>query len=537
MRFPKNSLRLLFALIYYLATASVALPQMNPNVPKPQSPFANRVLEGTRMLQKREYDGALRAFQDLLEAAKRSGNKEWEGDCYFYLGLTRQQQAEARGWGTETVSLAKEAEAFYEAALRIRPDSAPILNNLAQVYLRTGRKDRAAGLMNKAILLGGKQQPFYTMNYAEYLAGSGDWRGARDNYGKVLEAQPENLEAHNRLVKLDLGHDQTHLADYLWEIVKKGQVLRAQKTVVNILSEGTWKGAKEELIAIVAASLSKQYYEPAGYSQMDIAAQLEKVGRDPSIGLGVAELRHLHEGGMDPSRYPWWGKRAVDSRDPPRGIWPRDAFRQLIRSLGNWYEKGDPGLAEQYYLLSANLSETEIDPTALLALADLYVTQERKADLDRLAREYVFRLFTGKGRAYRHSQVDRIFEFHRALGVIYGYLEQWGASDVPTSAVFQLEHAREIARRRRGEDLVFEPRLVALLAMAYERKSPPEPERSVQLRLEFAESYLQQKKERDAAEILKPLDPNRLPAAISDADRAKLVRLRFEAKLDRPHLP
>ena len=187
--------------------------------------------------------------------------------------------------------------------------------------------------------------------------------------------------------------------------------------------------------------------------------------------------------------------------DPPRGIWPRDAFRGLIRSLGNWQQhSGSLSRAESFYRLSIDLNRREIDPIACLALADLYISQDRVSDVDRLMNQLGPELFYGKAAAYRGSQWQKIYEFHRTLGLLYSYLKRWGDSGNPASAIFQLEHAMQAAARLNVRP---EPRLVDNLATAYENST--QFERGSSLRLRYAEEFIQEKDYISARELLAPL--------------------------------
>ena len=422
-----------------------------------------------RPREPKDYEGTVARYKESLRLARQAGDKKAEADCFFYLGLTRQQQASAKGWGPEAQPSILEAEQYYKQALAIRPDSASTLNNLAQLYLRTGRKQEAEELLKKAVALGDSKQAFYAKNYGDLLTSDRDSQRAQQYYELAAKSQPENAEAHEKLVGSYLTVNPKGLGEYLWGLVKSGQVLRAQDTAISSLDkEGLDIPTKEELLTIAAVSLSKQYYNPSKFADSATGSRLARFVEDPAIGPGVSQILLLHVGvSFEPSRYRWWGQRGKPDLDPPRGVWPRDGFRQLIRTLGRRFQRQkDAKLAEQYYLLSMRLDQQEVDPEASLVLADLYVAQGRIEDLTRMLEQYAPSLFHGKGIAYRRSQAEKIYEYHRTLGVIYSYLGRWGSSGEPASAIFQLNGAVEMARELGCSP---EPRIINFLAEAYRK--------------------------------------------------------------------
>jgi len=470
--------------------------------PKENPLFAAKVQEGRNALESQDFERAVAAFQTAQSLAIQDRNTKWEADCDFYLGLTRQQQAEKLSWGAEAQTAIAESEKFYKRALALRPDSAATLNNLAQLYVQTGRENEAPELLRKAVSLKDQQSDITAQNYAAVLESKGDTASASEYYAMVATSEPGNMDAYEKAVGGYLKADPKGLGGYLWDLLKAGQVLRVQQSAIRALQQREWEPEqRRELLSLVAASLSQQRYDPAKYEDTFAAKNLGSFAGDAVIGKGVTELEQLHQGSLDAAAFSWWAEAGDLHADPPRGMWPRDAFRSLIRGLANWYQgRGDLKRAETAYRLAVLLNRQEIDPTACLALADLYIAQERVDDVDHLLKDVAPELFYGKEQAYRSSQWRKIYEFHRALGLIYSYLKRWGNDNTPTSAIFQLKHAMDAAARLKIKP---EPRLVDSLATAYE--STGAAEYGSALRLRYAEEYASEKDYINAAELLAPL--------------------------------
>ena len=208
-------------------------------------------------------------------------------------------------------------------------------------------------------------------------------------------------------------------------------------------------------------------------------------------------------------------------------MWPADGFRGLIRSLGSRYKQiGEPGRAESYYRLAADLRPYDVDPAAIRDLTQLYIEENQLPKVNRLAEEYVDRLFHGKGGAYRNSRLRKIFEYHRTLGVLYATIGRWGDSYRVDSAIFQLEHAREKSReveeRAQGalpERYRFSPDMVNMLATGY--VATDQLSRSYELRVKEAERFQQQGDAEAVRKVLEPIKTQELPAGL----RSRIDRL------------
>jgi tetratricopeptide (TPR) repeat protein len=254
---------------------------------------------------------------------------------------------------------------------------------------------------------------------------------------------------------------------------------------------------------------------------LEFAGRLAELGSDPDIGRGALDIRTLHDlEALDPRRYGWWADKTHEYEDPPRGVWPADGFRALVRSLGGRYKQiGERRKAENYYRLAIDLRPYDVDPAAIRDLTQLYIEENQLPKVNLLAEEYEDRLFRAKGAAYRSSRLRKIFEFHRTLGVLYATIGRWGDSYRVDSAIFQLEHAqeksREVEERAEGvlpEKYRFSPDMVNMLATGY--VATDQPSRSYELRVEEAERFQQQGDAEAVRKVLEPIKTQELPVGL-----------------------
>ena len=473
---------------------------------------------------RREALGAGR-YEEALELFTKASSEASERDTMdrllFYRAVTYQQMAEDAE-GDRRQALLQRSARLYDAYLEARPESGAATNNLAKVYAALGWNDTAAELFEEALAREDDKQGLYLKNYADFLDETGKWEEAKKLYSRIVEEQPVSPALQQTMVERFGEAGTEELAGLLWQLLEAGSARQAAGGALDALADGRGdKRDRFELLAIVSAALSRITYNPSSYTELEIAGRLADLASDPDIGRGVHEMKMLHDTeALDASRYGWWAEKTIDDVDPPRGMWPADSFRALIRSLGSRYRQiGELRTAESYYRLAADLRPYDVDPTAIRDLTQLYIEENQLPRVNQLAEEYEERLFRGKGGAYRNSQLRKIFDYHRTLGELYATIGRWGDSNRVDSAIFQLEHAREKSReieeRAEGappERYRFSPEMVNLLATGY--VAIEQPSRSYELRVNEAERFKMQGDDDAVRKVLEPIKTLELPSGL-----------------------
>lgn len=493
--------------------------------------FDEIVNAGKYNLELREFEMAFQIFQEGFVLADSIEDNKWQANLLFYMGLTRQQQAEDSNEKIKRKEYFELAISEYKRLLQLQPNSGVAKNNLAQIYSQLGEKDKAEQLYKEAIELEDQKEPFYVMNFAEFLSTTGNQERAIDYYNIVLTKQPENVHAYQKLIDIYSATDSSKLLPFFWEDLNNGYVIRTQKSALESLNKIKWfEREKEELLTIIVVCLSKQYYDPRIFLDSDVYLVLEKSETDQSIGDGIKELFDLHFiSDLSNSNFNWWRHKIKPYYEAPRGVWPGEGFMMLMRSIGDWYRyNGKYKESEMIYLLSAEFSY-EPDSESLLRLTDLYLTIDDMNKLEILVNKYIPRLFDIKRIAYEKGDVKKIYYLHRALGVIYANLKQWGNESIVTSAIFQLEHAIKTIRiinssAEKEEDKInLEPRLVSLLADGYNHNG--DSVKAFSVRIEAAQEYIQNNDMTSAKLVLDPIQENGMPNRIDPNDKRLYLEL------------
>lgn len=437
-----------------------------------QSPLLSTYLDGGRQaLLTEDFETASNNFLKGSELASQEGDSHSRSRFLFYLGLTQQQQANLVTDASMKADLLYKAMVNYQIANQLRPNSGPILNNLASVHEQRGELDLAEQTLLQAIDLNDNMHGFYLANYADFLSEAGNWKKAAEKYSESLAVQPENEQTFQKLLKLYLTYDRSRVGGCLWQEIERGQVLTAQSSALDLLEgkemsdreleessavTGDWNSdAREEFLTVVVVSLGKQYYDPLAFLQTDIAKRLKSLADDDLIGEAVSQVLLLHEGANFGHReYGWWAQRIQSFAEAPDEIGPLEGFRRLARSLGNWFQRSeeDYARARKYYELAVLLNEREPDPKALLDLLAAHLNDGPSPEIEQLQSEYESQQSRWKTRKYntptdyRNSRLLEIYEYHYLLGAIYSLMNNWGDSVTRASAIFQLEHAVRAAQ-------------------------------------------------------------------------------------------
>lgn len=493
----------------------------------------DRTAMGLTALEEGRFGEARRIFRQGVAEARASGEAARLGSAHFYLGLVDQQQAPTQTDPNRRSALLSSALAQYRRAIAAAPESAGVLNNMARVQWELGQTNAALASLSQAVALNDPRRGFYTEQYADLLLQAGRWRDACRFYAVVAGEQPQNRKVHRKMVDACMRHGPDLLGWYLWELARSGQVLQVQDHVLQVVADPAWSFLQRaELMGLLAYCLARKNETPQEWNDSPAGRRIRELVDHPEIGPGAKGLVHLYaQEPLVPENVRWWTRLIESGQEPHRGIWPYEAFLELVRSLGDRAgADGNLERKEQFYLFAVAAKPGAPDPEALLGLANLYSERGETAKIQALLQRHQVDIFEGKGQAYSHSQTETIYRYHMALGVIYSQLEQWKTPGVIDSALFQLNRAVETADRLNRSSatgggsgagttaapVVVPTRLVDLLAAGYEKTG--QRDAAVRTRFDQAERYLKIDQPEAAARVMAPLKssvpppPGRPPA-------------------------
>ncbi len=130
----------------------------------------------------------------------------------------------------------EDAQFALEKLVEISPDQAEIYRELANVYLRTGQKDKAEAMLAKVDSLGGQQDPNVLYNLGAERFNASDFEAAAGFFARAASAKPEFAEAHLRL-----GYCQLNLG-------KKAEAIASLKRFLELQPQGEDAKTARELL-------------------------------------------------------------------------------------------------------------------------------------------------------------------------------------------------------------------------------------------------------------------------------------------------
>ncbi len=456
--------------------------------------------------------------------------------AYFYLGAMKQAAAEGQ---PNAAAKLRAGRRYYESALAIDPQLGGALNNLARTQLQLGAPQEALRTIDLAVALKDGRDALYLQTRADIAEKAGDAKAASAASLQALLAAPQDEARLERFARQAAAADPGSLIDATDRLLARGESLAAQSIILEALVREA--APSESLIERLADALAAQRYDPRKFAGLPAGAVLVKLRADATLGQPARELLALHARPVaEPGKYPWWS-RGFNPYDRTAPGSRAERLQRLASSLARWYRDGNsadeiaPGVP--YAELASELNGESIEPRAILELATMYAAAGQRDDLQRLGNTRIKKLFDGKMAAYHEAQSSGdyrgIYDFHMALGAIYGNLEQWtdpNGGEQPTSAIFQLKRARWAAGKINEklpadskERVVVPSAAIQLLATAYERTGRTDD--SLKLRIEAANERVG-KNPKLAYEVLmsgkQPVDVSRAsPAVRADFEKAQ----------------
>jgi len=497
------------------------------------APSVNSALVKAReLLRAGDINQATTVLQSARVQAASTGAEVEEASALFYLGAAQQARIQSEALPEHERQTARAAAiAAYQESLQVNPASGPALNNLAQLYRAEPEKRADAdALLAKAIALGDPHKGVYLLNRAALKRDAGDMPAALQLAEQAAADDRADLEAHQMIVDVALASPSTApLLAYLKELDDAGLVARALDTAASALQR--FPTERAQLLTSIAASLGNAAYTawPPSFAKTDAGKSVQQFLGDETIGVGVRQLFDMLEGPVPAESLTWW-RRGFSTHERVVAGSPPAAMQGLMRRCAEIYRsRGDLAnlqRAESYYRMAIDLSGPGTDSSAFVALAELLFASGRVDELSQLVERYEGPLLESKGMAIAQADYRQIFELRLTLGMMYGYLRRWNnPQERYKSAIWMLEHARESAvdynrGRSPAEQIALPPDAVKMLAAGYAQTG--DARKSIAVRLDAAEGYLQTDQRERAAEVLDAGWRSALPADLDASLRQRL---------------
>jgi tetratricopeptide (TPR) repeat protein len=516
-----------------MAGQNAASPAAAAAAPAPQQPV-DEIARGEELYRRGQISGAARIFEARALAEPTPAE---QSSTLFRLGVQWQGEM-SKAAAHQRAEVRDAAISAYQQTLRINPDSGAALNNLAQMLKADAtRAAEADSLLARAIALGDSRKGVYLMNRAANRRDAGDLAAATLYAQQAAADDKGNLGAHDLVMDLlEKRQDARALLAYIHDLAARGLVVRALDSAARGMK--SLPEARKQLLTAVASTISSESYtaDPWEFDQTDAGRAIASYRADPVIGGGVNELFAVLHAPRPAESLRWWREGHNGFSQPPAGS-PAEAMQNLMRRCGEIYQLAGDQRAEGYYRMGVWLGgRRNIDPRALLGLAEILYERGRLDDLNQLLTENEPGLMQAKGETIAAADFYHTYQLRLALGMMYGYVERWRNTRAPiyAASIWMLEHAEESAdiyndeaRLPPPERIKLPPSAVKMLSTGYAKTN--DIRRSVEVRLRYADRYLANGQKRFAQQVLDPDWRKSLPDTLDAALKQRVAEVSARA--------
>lgn len=169
------------------------------------SRIAPIVDEGTAARDRKEWAAADAAYRRALEAAIAANNRMWTFRSWFYLGLLKQQEAEATPDEARKTELLELSREHYRTALTFNEKSTAARINLSQVEWFLGNREEAVSLLSAALAVGDDRKAMIAEELGTLHLDLGHRLEAVEAFQIATEKDPDSTTAHDKLLDALLG--------------------------------------------------------------------------------------------------------------------------------------------------------------------------------------------------------------------------------------------------------------------------------------------------------------------------------------------
>ena len=389
------------------------------------------------------------------------------------------------------------------------------------------------------------KQSTYFYNLGRAYEKSGDLTKAKATYQKAAIADPSFSPASravNRLlpkVKVD-SKSIKETAQWLNELVDKGDLPLAQKTLLSVLSQKeiySQQGFETVLIPLIryftATKVGPDRFSQEWHKKLPPRDKVHK--KTASV---IKEIIGAYTADYEINFQPHSGSRYLRATLTAA----KDANRMgtvtdFVKMIGDEFQGMKiPEQALHRYATAWTIDTTNMEAAYAVAYT-LLDRGDELAGVGRLLNDFIFQLFELKGAAYKApvgQDWENILRFHLVLGTIYSKKGKWGNEYNPKSAIFQLKHAVKSHSLLMKQKKVKDPGPIAgvkfELGNAYEQSG--NFRRAGSIYVKAAQSAINEKDTPFAREIVAKVRDNSDQYRLSNKDRKTLVQL--DAKLNPP---
>jgi tetratricopeptide (TPR) repeat protein len=459
------------------------------------------------------------ALHELMVGANRCADDACRLRLDYTLGYAYERLSDIAVPPDLRAKYERSAADWYEKALRVQPRHVATLDNLARLAQAGGNRTRAIALLAAAAEADPAQRAGYSQRIGDLYRGMGRRAEALAAYEAAAGASADSEAALRRIVELTASEAPGVLMQRaeVWEATHPGVAGLAYEAIMRATYAADTKLAERALVAWLDLLARREAVSPG------IVVRLPPEWSSPA----VAELRRFLS---DPWTFEasdgWWSQLVAESALRPEAL----SHAGLAMGRDVLARGGGAESAERCWRVALRLAPRD-SPSQLDLQAQLATLYHQRPDLDpdgSKTAALIDVLFEGKSAVIVRQDDAATERYHTTLGLILAELGRFGPRSRVDSALFQLEHARDVSQAVQSSSgrLRPLPEIERLLAKGYEVEGLRDD--AAQAALRATRAYLDVDDVRRATKMLD--DARRLGIALAD-DHPLAVLSRLRAGL------
>lgn len=404
-------MRKLFLFVALCAQITFLAPSVIASEWKGKGSWSRASEAGAIALEKGQFLRAEQTFKEALKLARNSGNKEFIANSLCNLAAAE----DALGKNGEAISISWEAVAILERESHLRPDLYIALNNLAAIYLSSGRVSDAVAAYKRIVTVMAKDSEAKPSDRTRYLDLLAELCAKE---GRLEEALP--LCVQSLVIKEkahfaggELANAVSRLANLYYCLGR----LREAEVYNNRALAIEQKLADTIGVTAVYNNLGLIYTEQGRYGEAESAfkrvlAVLEKrAGTDEKLSQTLGNLANVYMEKEQPQRAEPLYLRALQIKEKLVGASAEELDGELSNLANCYRQQGKLAKAGLLFdralkiVSKSGVNDFQKAPF-LNNLALFYVTQGKYSQAELLYKRAIAALEKGLGT--NHPEVNRI---------------------------------------------------------------------------------------------------------------------------------
>lgn len=333
----------------------------------------------------------------------------------------------------EGVALQLRSEVIHLSQDAIRNDasSVPAAVTLARALKDSGKREDAAATFENLFRTNPSESRWqHVAEYADLFPA--DDARPLEFYSAAVKAKSVRPEIQSAYLISAARLKPDDSLNYLWDLLRADRAVEVQKLGCEILgTAASWNDARRrELLTVIIVAFAASPPLPEDFPDTPVAQAAVATPATSPFAQPLQEIARLYDvKPPTPETFPWWTAVKPFPNPGKPDLYPSEAFRHLLLTLGSRLERQssptgqDLTRARDLYATAMKFQPERPSPEAATKLAQLYVTTEQAPEFVKIATDND--AFLAKySQFYNADDWKTVFDYHCSLAHLADVLSE-----------------------------------------------------------------------------------------------------------------